>query len=160
MNDALTQDSTERQTALPAILKAIRRRRGLRPAEVARGMGLPLRTYQRFESAAGGLDLERIHHFAEVVNADGWAVVLAADMGSVEFALRCLDNKAASVLLLALQRFNAKAGACIPRLDPRSLILAFGKAFDELEAKARSEAAYLEQWMFDPGLNAGPDDQS
>lgn len=159
MNDAPTQGLSERQATLPLILKAIRRRRGLRAAEVARAMGLPLRTFQRFESGETGLDLDRIQQFADAVNADGWAIVLAIDMGSVDFALRCLDNKAASVLLVALQRFNTKAGPAIERLDPRTIITVFTKAFEELTAKARADEAYLEQWMFDPSLG-GDEDQS
>jgi DNA-binding transcriptional regulator YiaG len=50
------QNPTGRQVCLSLILKAIRRRRGLRSSEVARQMGIALRSYQRFESGAKGLE--------------------------------------------------------------------------------------------------------
>jgi hypothetical protein len=77
-------------------------------------------------------------------------------MGSVEFALYCADNKASTVLLVALRRFNAKSGKDIARLDPRSLLLVFSKAFDGISVRAREYDAYLEQWMFDAALNGDP----
>jgi transcriptional regulator with XRE-family HTH domain len=152
------QEASDRQAILSLILKAIRRRRGLRSAEVARLMGMALRSYQRFESGAMGLDLDKIHRFADVVDTDGWAIVFAVEMGSVEFALYCADNKACSALLVAMRRFNAKSGRDIARLDPRSLFLVFSKTFNDISERAREYDAYLEQWMFDETLNGDPDD--
>ena len=158
MDASPLQDLTGRKTTLPLVLKAIRRRRGLRSSEVARAMGMPLRSYQYFESGRGGLNLERIHQFASAVDADGYAIVLALDIGSVEFALHCLDNKAATVLLVSLQRFATKTGEDIARLDPRSFISAFDRAFDELTAKAREYDAILESWMTDKSIGGDPPD--
>jgi transcriptional regulator with XRE-family HTH domain len=152
------QEASDRQATLSLILKAIRRRRGLRSSEAARRMGMALRSYQRFESGALGLDLPKIHQFAEAADADGWAIIFAVEIGSVEFALYCADNKASSALLVALRRFNAKSGKDIARLDPRSLLLVFSKAFEDISARAREYDAYLEQWMFDEALNGDPDD--
>jgi transcriptional regulator with XRE-family HTH domain len=152
------REASERQATLSLILKAIRRRRGLRSSEAARLMGMALRSYQRFESGAMGLDLRKIHQFAEAADADGWAIVFAVEIGSVEFALYCADNKASSALLVALRRFNARSGKDIARLDPRSLLLVFSKAFEDISARARDYDAYLEQWMFDEALNGDLDD--
>lgn len=128
MDASPLQDPSSRKAILPLVLKAIRRHRGLRSSEVARAMGMRLRTYQHFESGRAGLNLERIHQFAEAVNADGYAIVMALDIGSVEFALHCLENKASTVFLVSLQRFANKAGKDIARLDPRSFISAFDRA--------------------------------
>jgi transcriptional regulator with XRE-family HTH domain len=152
------QEASDRQATLSLILKAIRRRRGLRSVEAARLMGMALRSYQRFESGALGLDMTRIHQFADVTDADGWAIIFAVEMSSVEFALYCADNKASTALLVELRRFNAKSGKDIARLDPRSLFLVFSKAFNDISVRAREYDAYLEQWMFDEVLNGDPDD--
>ncbi len=50
---------------LSQVLKAIRRRRGLRPVEVAARMGVAKRSYERFESGRGPLNVPQIHRFAE-----------------------------------------------------------------------------------------------
>lgn len=116
-------------------------------------MGMRLRTYQHFEAGRNGVEVVRIHMFAEVANADPYAILLALDIGSPEFALHCLDNKAATVMLVALQRFARRAGADIARLDPRSVISVFDRAFDELTAKAREHEAVLESWMTDTSFS-------
>lgn len=149
MDGSPLQDATGRTATLPLVLRAIRRRRGLRSAEVAKAMGLPLRTFQHFESGRGGIDIDRIHRFAEVTDADGYAIMLALDIGSPDFAIHCLDNKAATVMLVALQRFDRGAGANIAKLDPRSIIAIFDRAFDDLTAKAREHEVVLESWMTD-----------
>lgn len=152
MNASPLQDAAGRAATLSMVLRAIRRRRGLRSCEVARAMGMPLRTYQHFESGRAGVDLARIHAFAEAADADGYAIAMALDIGSVDFALHCLDNKAATVILVSLRRFNARTGKDIARLDPRSIISVFDRAFDELTTKAREHDALLESWMTEPLL--------
>ena len=151
------EEPSERRTTLSRILKAIRRRRGLRSAEVARLMGTALRSYQRFESGAMGLDLPKVHRFAEVMDADGWAIVFGVEINSVEFALNCVENKACKALFVALRRYNLKSGRDIARLDPRSLLIVYSRAFDQISFRAREYDADLEQWMFDETLNGDPD---
>lgn len=154
---SVTQASV-RQACLSRILKAIRLRRGLRSVEVARQMGMAHRSYQRFESGAKGLDLELIARFADAVGADGWAIVFGVEMNSVDFALYCAENKAATALLVALRGFSLKSGKDIARLDPRSLMIVFTKGFNGISTRAREYDADLEQWMFDETLNGDPDD--
>jgi len=160
MDASPLQDPAGRTATLPLILKAIRQHRGLRSSEVARAMGMKLRTYQHFESGRAGLHLERIRLFAEAVNADEAAILIALDIGSVQFALNCLENKAGTALLVSLQRFDLRSGKYAARLDPRSVISAFDRAFDELDAKAREYDAVLESWMIDGSLTPPGDDDS
>jgi hypothetical protein len=159
--NTLSPPLTARQVLLSQILKAIRRRRGLRSSEVARAMGMALRSYQHFESARGREDAPTIHAFAEAVDADGHAILLALDMRSVEFALDCVDNKFASVMVLAVRRFRKASGRDLARLDPRSVIGAFERAFSELSRKLGEDDAYVEAWMTDPAFGGGhdPDDE-
>jgi transcriptional regulator with XRE-family HTH domain len=156
--NALSPPPTDRQLLLSQILKAIRLRRGLRSSEVARLMGMKLRSYQHFESARGREDVPTIHAFAEAVNADGHAIMLALEMRSAEFALACLDNKLTHVMVLAVERFYRKAGQQIARIDPRSVISAFERAFADLTAKLQEDDAYVERWMTDPALGGSPPD--
>ncbi len=162
MNAVSPPPLTERQLLLSQILKAIRRRRGLRSSEVARSIGMALRSYQHFESARGREDGPTIHAFAEAVDADGYAILLALDMKSADFAVDCLDNKFTSVMVLAVRRFRKKSGRDLARLDPRSVIGAFERAFGELTKKLGEDDAYVEEWMTDPALGGDlhdPDDE-
>jgi transcriptional regulator with XRE-family HTH domain len=154
--NALAPPLTERQVLLSQILKAIRRRRGLRSSEVARAMGMALRSYQHFESARGREDAPTIHAFAEAVDADGYAILLALDMRSAEFALDCLENKFTKVMVLAAGRFSKVSGHHLARLDPRSVITAFERAFAELTKKLHEDDSYVEAWMTDPSLGGDP----
>jgi len=141
---------------LSAVLKAIRRRRGLRSSDVARAMKLPLRTFEHFESGQGRLDPERVQAFAQATDADPYAILLSLEIGSPAFALRCMDNKLATILLMCLQEFDGRAADQIAALDARTLITAFTRAFDELTTTARQREAFIEQWMFDKSLGGDP----
>jgi transcriptional regulator with XRE-family HTH domain len=148
----------QRNATLSQALKQIRARRGFRSAEVARQMDVSLRNYQRFEKGELGLDLEKIFGFCEVVRADPWGIVFAAEFGSVSFALYCMENQAISLLLTMLRRFDRLAGQDIAALDPRSVALIFRRAFEQISLRAQEFHADLEQWMFDETFG-DPDDE-
>jgi transcriptional regulator with XRE-family HTH domain len=154
-----TRDVPSRGTCLSRALKAIRRRRGLRPAEVAQAMGMPLRSYEYFESGRGRLNIERIHQVADVLDADPYALLVAMEIGSAAFAVRCADNKTMTILVMALQDFDAGAGDDITRLEAHALITAFTGLFDDLTRQARDRESFVAQWMADKGL-AGPSAES
>lgn len=143
---------------LALILKAIRQRRGLSSSEAARAMGMPLRSYQHFEAAKGRLQPLLVHRFARAVDADGYAILLALEFEAPAFAIRCMDNKLASVLLGALQDFEAKAGDDLERLDMRGLIQACTGFFDGLLDRAREYDLYVERWMLGRGPGGLHDD--
>jgi transcriptional regulator with XRE-family HTH domain len=149
-------DPTERGAALSRALKTIRRQRGLGRVEVARAMGMPLRSYDYFESGRGRLNVDRVHQVAEILNADPYAFLAAIEIGSPEFAIRCADNKLMVVLTMALQEFDARASDEIPRLDPRTLFAAFTAMFDDLTRQARDRDAVLTDWMSDRTASAAP----
>jgi transcriptional regulator with XRE-family HTH domain len=156
MNDSPRRACDERRATLSRILKALRRRRGLRSAEAARAMGMSLRSYQRFEAGEMNRNWALTFRFADLFEADPWAIGFAVEFGNAEFALYCADNKAAGALLLAMRRFALKAGRDIAKLDPRSLLIIFTRAFEDISLKAREYEADLEQWMFE-GFNGDPD---
>lgn len=139
---------SERDT-LAAALRAIRRRRGLRGAEVARAMGLALRTYQNFESGRGGLDWDRIRAFADATGSDPHAILAAVMIGSPDFAVRSMDNKLASILVAAVRRFDARLGDGLCRIEVGRLIAAFRKLFDDLETDLLAREAEARTWLSD-----------
>lgn len=141
-----------RAALLSQALKRVRRKRGLRSAEAARAMGLPLRSYEHFEAGKGRLNLQRVHQFAQALDADAFAIVAAVYIGSPEFAARCADNKVMTIFMIALQEFDANGQDDISRLDARSLIMGFTRLFDGLVARARDEEAFVESWMTDKSL--------
>lgn len=159
MDDAPDQVPAGQVETLSLILKAIRQRRGLSSADTARSMKMAHRTYQHFEAGDLGVDIPKVHRFAEAeaVHADAWGIIFAIEFGSVDFALHCADNQASKALLSSLRRFNLRAGKDLARLDTRSLFIVFSKAFDEISARAREYDADLEPWMFDATLNGEPD---
>jgi transcriptional regulator with XRE-family HTH domain len=155
MADTPTDDITPEAPMLSQVLKAIRRRRGLRAIEVAQRMSLPVRSYERFESGRGPLNAARIHQFADATDSDGFAILMALDIRSPAFALRCIENKAMTLLVMAIQEFDGVAQDDIGRLEPRTLITGYTQMFDSLTAKAREIDVFVEQWMQDKSLH-GP----
>jgi transcriptional regulator with XRE-family HTH domain len=117
----LTPDERVDRQMLSAALKAIRRRRGMSPTQVADAMGLPLRTYQYFEAGRGGLRLELIRAFAAATRGDPWAIVLAVAMRNPAFAARAVDYKIASLILILLKTLDAGLGDLLGLLDVATL---------------------------------------
>ena len=120
-------------------------------------MNMPLRSYEHFEAGSGRLNLARVHLFADVLDADPFAVFAALDIGSPDFAVRCADNKFMTILMMALQEFDASAQDDIARLTASTLIAAFTRCFDELVVQARAEDEFVGRWMADKALRC-PDE--
>lgn len=153
---AVSTRAEDRQELLSTILKTLRRRRGVRAAEVAARMGMPLRTYEHFEAGKGRIDAERIHKFAAVIDVDPYAILLGLEIASPAFAERCADNKAATILLLALQDFDSAIGDELRALDPHTLMTHFTGAFDTLRRQARVRRVEVESWMTDSAITGTP----
>jgi transcriptional regulator with XRE-family HTH domain len=158
MDVSRSQSETQRRTTLSQVLKRLRVREGYRTADMAREMGVALRTYQRFESGALGIDFNKIFRFARVVDADPWGIIFAAEFGSVGFAIHAADNHAASLLLTMLRRFDRRSGKDIAVLDPRSLVKIFSQSFEQIPLRAERLKADLEQWMFDEAFDGEDED--
>lgn len=145
---------------LTTALRAIRRRRGMRARDVALTMGLPLRTYQYFESGRSQLDWDRIKAFAIATDSDPHGILTAVTIGSPEFAVRCMDNKLASVMVAAARRFDARLGDRLSSFEVGRLIAAFRKLFDELETDLVAREAEAADWLHavDPRGSRGATD--
>lgn len=134
---------------LSAALKSVRRRRDRTAQDVAAAMGMPLRSYEHFEAGRGRFDFEKVKRFAEVLEADPFAILIAVQIGSPAFAARCADNKTALALLIRLEEFDREAGDGIADLDAALVFGELGEAFQRLTTEIRRRARM-------PGLRPVP----
>ena len=141
-----------RSSVLAQALRAVRRLRGKRSSDVAAALGLPLRSYEHFESGNGRLNVERVQLFALATESDPYAILASLWIGSPGFATRCANNKLMTILVLALQDFDRAAGDDITTLDGQTLITAFEKTFAELREEATKRNG--DDWL--KARSAGP----
>jgi transcriptional regulator with XRE-family HTH domain len=148
MSDVM--ESADRQSqseTLSTALRLIRNHRRLRAADVAKSMNMALRSYEHFESGGGRINIERVHRFAEVTDSDPHAILAALALGSPAFALRCADNKLATILAVVLQEFDEEAGDAISELESLTIINTFTKALRELAAQSVRRESAAEAWL-------------
>lgn len=147
----MTGDGSEPLADRALVSRAIRRlrvRSGLSKDEIAATMHLSIRTYERFEAGSTRLNLDYVHRFARATGCDANGILLAIATGSPEFAVRCADNRFATILVIALRRFNEAVGDRLGEFEVRTLIAAVTAMFDDLAASAppSTEArAWLEE---------------
>jgi transcriptional regulator with XRE-family HTH domain len=126
---------------LARTLRALRRLRRWRLADVAMALGLRKRTYEHFEGGFGPLNVDRIHAVSELLKVDPYGVLAALEICSPDFALRTADNKLMTLFYLQLQEFDERTGDAIPLLDAYALLDAFREMFAKLEAEAKRRQA-------------------
>lgn len=153
VDEALSRDSFR------AALRAIRKRRGLRAADVAARLSMPLRSYEYFESGAGQPNLDRVFQFAEATDSDAWAILLGAACGRPDLAVRCADNKLVTVFMMAVQDFDDDLGDEIPDVETAILIARFSAVFRDLADYARARRRDADDWLARPRRAAGEDEQ-
>ncbi len=124
---------------LPAVLRQLRTFRGRSARSVAKAMGIPLRTYQLFESGHQRLQVNLIFRFAEALEADPYAVLLGVMLDMPGFAVSCADNKLATALLLELKAFHEAIGPSTSSLRTTHLLKSFRAMFDGLALEAATE---------------------
>lgn len=149
-------DIEKRPQWLARALKALRRRRRLRQPEVAARMGMRPRTFEHFEAGQGPLYIDRIHDVARALSVDPHAILMALEIGSPEFAVRCADNKLVTIIVMALQDFDAATGDAIAQLDAQTLRASFERLFRDLGDLARARAALADSWL----TPRGPDESA
>jgi transcriptional regulator with XRE-family HTH domain len=143
-------DLEQRPGWLSQALKELRRRRRLRQPEVAARMGMRPRTFEHFEAGKGPLYIDRIHDFGRALGVDPHAILMALEIGSPEFAVRCSENKLVTIIVMALQDFDEATGDAITQLDAQTLRASFERLFRDLGDLARARAALGESWLKPP----------
>ena len=124
---------------LSAVLRQLRAFRGRSARSVAKAMGIPLRTYQLFESGHQRLQVDLIFRFAEALQADPYPVLLGVMLARPGPPGSCADNNLATALLLELKAFHETAGASTSSLRTTHLLKAFRAMFDGLALEAATE---------------------
>ena len=128
-------------------MRAIRKSRRMRTAEVASAMGMPVRTYEHLEEGNGRITYQRIVAFAEATNSDAIAILTAPAFGSPDFALRCADNKLMTVMMLAMMELDADLGSDIMFLEAGTLVGAFKSLSKNLAEHVRKRDTFAEEWL-------------
>ena len=145
--DRAAEDLERQRQLLSTTLKLIRGLRRLTAREVAVAMGMKLRTYYSFESGQGSLDIARIWRFAEATDSDPAGIMDTLMLGDTAYALRCMDNKAASIQLASFRRFNDRVGDRMTNIGPSIWIEAFKRPFDAAEDYLGKRDESTERWL-------------
>lgn len=147
-------NSTEREAyaaTLSAAMRLIRKDRRMRSSEVARALGMPLRTYEHFEAGRGRISYDKIVRFADVTNCDPFAITAAIQLKRPEFALHCADNKLMTILMIAINELSEKLGEDIVFLEPSTLIGACMRLSKDLVDHVAKRDLFAENWLKEKG---------
>lgn len=145
--DVPTTQFLSRTELLSKAMRDIRKKRGLKTSEIARRMGMALRSYEYFEAGRGRVSYERLLAFAEATDSDPYALLAVVALESSEFALHAADNKLMTVVMLTLKEFNDELGDDISYLETRTLIAAFTRITRELIDHVRKRDTFAEDWL-------------
>jgi len=154
--ESVTDDLGRQRQLLSNILKQIRTMRRMTARAVSAAMDMPLRSYYSFESGQGALDLTKLWRFADATDSDPFAIVIALVVGSPDYALRSMDNKAASILLASLKHFNDRVGDRMVHVGSAAFIEAFKRQFDSLEEHLAKRDQSTERWLAENLLKIVP----
>jgi transcriptional regulator with XRE-family HTH domain len=147
IEDVKSMDDQAHPAILSAALKSIRKDRRMRASEVARALGMPLRSYEHFEAGRGRITLDKIMRFGAATNSDPLAIITAVILKSPEFALRCADNKLMTILMIAISELNDELGNDIVFLEPGTLIGAFTRVTKDLNDHVAKRDLFAENWF-------------
>lgn len=132
---------------LSKIVKSIRLERRMKAAEVARGMGIGLRTYEDFEAGRGRLDLEKVRLFARATDTDAVAITLGLLFGSYETAMRAVNNKASTILWIGLQELESEVGDKMSVIPGGYFLESLRQGFGRLREYLQKRDASAERWL-------------
>ncbi len=141
------EDLERQRQLLSTTLKQIRGLRRMTAREVASAMGMKLRSYYSFEAGQGPLDIAKIWRFGEATDADPAGIMDSLMLGDPAYALRCMDNKAASIQLASFRRFNDRVGDRMTHIGPSIWIEAFKRPFDSAEEYLDKRDQSTERWL-------------
>lgn len=146
MSEFFAEDPAVRRI-LSSAFRGIRRRRGLSARDVAAAIEMPLRSYEHLEAGGGRLTLERLKAFAKATDCDLFALLLCGPLGSADFAVRCADNKLATILIMGMEDLGATCADRMAGLKAATILAAFADAYQSLARAAeavRTDIGYAE----------------
>jgi hypothetical protein len=128
----------------------------MRAAEVARAMGMPPRSYEHLEAGSGRMTYERIVDFAEATDSDPIAIMASLSFGNSDFAVRCMDNKLMTIMMIALMELDADLGDDVTFLDAQTLVGGFTRLTRDLAQHVRKRETFAEQWLKEGATKLAP----
>lgn len=147
MPDESTPLRPDYRALLSKALREIREDRRLRIADMARLMGMSASAYDRFEAGNTRLDIDDLLRFAEVTDSDPFGILAGVLLKAPEFGVRTADNKLMAIFMLALRDFHAELRDDIALIEPRLLVGAFRRVFEDLREQVRSRDLSAETWL-------------
>ena len=128
-------------SALTAVLRAVRRHRGLTSRQVAARMNMKLRTYQHFEAGGGRFSFPNLRLFAQASGSDFNGLTCAILVGDTNLATRGADNRLVTIALFSLKALSTRLGDDLSAVEPRDLIAVLDQASGEVENRLRERSA-------------------
>ena len=142
-----TPDERRHAQLLAAAMRDLRIDRRLRASDVAQRMGLPLRTYERFEAGLGPITYDRLVRFAQATASDVFALLAVLPFGDAAFARHCADNKLMTIIMMSVLELSETLGEDVAYLDPKTLIGAFTRATTDLAEHFHKRDTFAENWL-------------
>lgn len=124
----------EARQNIARVMRVLRQTQELRARDLARAMGLPLRTYTNLEAGRAAATPMCLLAFARLVDCDPFALLLCAGGLDPGVVLACRRNKAVSIAVGAIQDLHAGRPNALAGYTAAELIGAFGGAQRRLEA--------------------------
>lgn len=143
----MDDERQEDRTVLAAAIRAIRTMRRMRASEVAREMGIPVRTYEHMEAGRGRYDFNRLRRFAQVTRCDIISLMTCVELRDPDFAVHSANNKAMTVMLHAFGELHEKLGSDFALVETRTLVGAAMRACKDLEEHFAKRDLFAEQWL-------------
>lgn len=137
----------ERDEVLSSILKAIRNARHMIVQQVADGMDMKKRSYERFEAGEGRLKVERIFAFAQATDSDPYAIWVSVKLGTPDFALACIDSKLVMLLVAHARDLFRSQGDAMNTLQAQVIVEALRPAFDLMREEIERGRSATLRWL-------------
>ncbi|MDP1598833.1 helix-turn-helix transcriptional regulator [Phenylobacterium sp.] len=144
--------------ALTAVLRAVRKHRGLTSKQVAERMTMKLRTYQHFEAGGGRFSFPKLRLFAEATGSDFNGLTCAILVGDTNLATCGADNRLVTITLFSLKALSGKLGRNLSSIEPRVAIGALDQAFGQMENQMRGRLDVGGGSLADGSQPAGQDE--
>lgn len=132
---------------LSAAMKAVRRKKGLRSADVAMRMDIPQRTYEYIEAGKGGLTYDRLISFGKATDSDPYGLLAALATSIPELAAWVADNKLALVITSVLREFAETLGEQVAQVDAMTAVAILSRAATELANEVQGRLEREQLWM-------------
>jgi transcriptional regulator with XRE-family HTH domain len=140
-------DPDAQSHVLAQAIKSVRLLRGRSTADLAKALGLSLRTYERWESGDAHLSFASVIRFAEVTDSDPIALVIAMIIRDPDFAVDAADNKLALMVVMTLADLHGVAGDKLRHLTKTEIRKHLQVVLQALGTSALQTSESADDWI-------------